>query len=275
MAVKNKKSAFTLVEMLAVVAIIAILVAILIPALTKVRNMAKETQQKVQLASIEMALTAFKDDFGDYPPSSVSSGNDYCGIQKLAEALVGWDLMGFHPDSIWDSGGTEYNPPTPSEANLKERKGPYLELATANAFRLGDLYSSTSPLDGNTFVICDVFGRKQITVGSKIVKAGNPILYYKANTASKVMHPASGEPIYTFNDNDFFITNVKEPADRAKYPGLSTPVNPLSGLNFFYNNYIKDPKVTASPWPYRPDSYLLISAGVDGFYGTSDDIRNF
>jgi prepilin-type N-terminal cleavage/methylation domain-containing protein len=28
-------------------------------------------------------------------------------------------------------------------------------------------------------------------------------------------------------------------------------------------------------WPYRPDSYILISPGRDGLYGTSDDIRNF
>ena len=28
-------------------------------------------------------------------------------------------------------------------------------------------------------------------------------------------------------------------------------------------------------WPYRPDSYVLISPGLDGLYGTPDDIRNF
>ena len=28
-------------------------------------------------------------------------------------------------------------------------------------------------------------------------------------------------------------------------------------------------------WPYRADSYILISAGIDGLYGTSDDMTNF
>ena len=28
-------------------------------------------------------------------------------------------------------------------------------------------------------------------------------------------------------------------------------------------------------WPYRPDSYLLISAGPNGLYGDDDDICNF
>ncbi len=45
-------------------------------------------------------------------------------------------------------------------------------------------------------------------------------------------------------------------------------------LLFFYE-YIRNPKIVARPWPHRADSYILISAGVDGFYGTSDDICNF
>jgi hypothetical protein len=41
--------------------------------------------------------------------------------------------------------------------------------------------------------------------------------------------------------------------------------------------YIMDPKASTDvrPWPYRPDSYILISAGADGLYGTGDDITNF
>jgi hypothetical protein len=42
----------------------------------------------------------------------------------------------------------------------------------------------------------------------------------------------------------------------------------------FYS-YIEDPKVTAKSTPYNPNSYILISAGPDGTYGTKDDIRNF
>ena len=39
--------------------------------------------------------------------------------------------------------------------------------------------------------------------------------------------------------------------------------------------YAQDPKVTTYPWPYNSDTYLLISAGEDGYYGTDDDVRNF
>ena len=283
MFVKHKKSAFTLVELLAVLGIIAILVALLIPAVTMVRKMARETQQKAQLTTIEMALTAFKNDYGDYPLSEWEQ-QDYCGAQKLCEALVGWDLLGFHPDSHWradgeDGSGNEIyrhplNPTTdPCDLkNLKERKGPYLELATANVFELSDLFDNTTPLDPNTFVICDVFGKKSITIGTKTVKAGAPILYYRANTSSKTIENVpTRDRIYNVRDN-LPLIEIKKRDDGKEHP-LRDP----GGTYSFFYGYIRDPKVstTTIKWPYRPDSYILISAGVDGLYGTSDDIRNF
>ena len=47
---------------------------------------------------------------------------------------------------------------------------------------------------------------------------------------------------------------------------------------FFYSSQeggLINPKVPGGFWPYRADSYILISAGPDGLYGTGDDITNF
>lgn len=285
MVMKHKKSAFTLVELLAVLAIITILVALLIPALTMVRNMAREAQQKAQLTTIELALTAFKNDYGGYPPSNwhPKDSLDYAGTQKLTEALVGWDLLGFHPDSEFTADGRTkddskeiYDPD--DEKNLKERRGPYLELATANVFKLGDLFGNTTPLEKETFVICDVFGVKRITLADgKNVKAGTPILYYRANTSSKSMDSTYfSERIYDARDNRFLVELVIKEKDLTPAQRERTLANDTNQFEFFYN-YITDPKVTTTKikWPYRPDSYILITAGVDGLYGTSDDIRNF
>jgi len=293
--VERKKTGLTIIELLIVLGIIALLVGLLVPALSAVRNMAKETKQKAQLSTIELALAAFKNDEGDYPPSDwplpPNPGSDYCGSQKLAEALLGWDLLGFHPNSAWRADGLDatggsgsYDPAQTRDLNgdsipdtFDERKGPYLELATASAFKLVDLFR-TNPIGSlapDTFVICDVFGAKKITMirgidtvtGQPITvteKAGAPILYYRANTSAKIMNA-----VYRAADNDALVI-AKQQAD-----GIEHPLGRSGNQYEFFYNYIRDPKINARAWPYRPDSYILISAGADGLYGTSDDIRNF
>lgn len=295
----RKRMGFTVIELLMALAIISLLVGILIPALSMVRKAAREVKQKAQFTGIELALGAFKNDYGDYPPSDCGT-LDYCGSQKLAEALLGWDLMGFHPKSAWRADGYDGGPPPPgnlvylsTDVNLQQRKGPYLELATANAFRLG--ISAPGMRDGlfnligssrlsDRYVICDIFNTKKVLLATgKTVTAGNPVLYYRANTSSKnIDNKAPDFPrgiIYNVFDNDALIV-AKEQEDRIKHQGrpASPPLNLLcwsdNAYQFFYE-YIRDPKITARPWPYRPDSYILISAGADGFYGTQDDICNF
>ena len=289
MDVKRKKSGFTLVEMLTVLGIIALLLGLLLPALSWVRNTAREVKQKAQLTTIGLALEAFKNDYGDYPPShwwdptDVPSIQDYCGAQKLAEALLGRDLLGFNKYSDWLLASSDiFYPTNPAllDASLDNRRGPYLELATTNAFKLGDLFGDTDVLHPDTFVLCDVFGVKPIRVGGKTVKAGTPILYYRANTSSKSIEPIGMPPnyidqIYNFRDNSLLLSlgKIKDGTEHRLcnspfFYGDLTAVPPVIG-------YIQDPKVTAMPWPYRPDSYILISAGADGEYGTGDDITNF
>ncbi len=281
---KRKESGFTTIELLTVVAIIAILVGLLIPALSTVRSFAKKAKQKAQITTIELALVTFKNDYGDYPPSDyIVPPGDYCGAQKLSEALLGWDLLGFHPDSAWRADGLDisgglltYDPPTPGTLSMDKRRGPYLELSTTSSFRLGDLFvaGGTGTLSPGTFVICDVYGiseRRIMLANGKAVTPGTPILYYRANTSSKsiINDPAEFENnIYNIRDNGALVSlgKIKD----------GTP-HPLWEPYVFYsaNGGVIDPKVTAKPWPYRPDSFILISAGADGLYGTSDDIRNF
>ncbi len=299
MTVKRGRTGFTIVELLTTLVIISMLVGMLLPALIMVRNNARRAKQRAQFTSIDMALTAFRNDDGDYPPSNwpdtipLPARNDYCGSQKLAEALLGWDLLGFHPQSAWRADGLDrnvgpftYNPPNPGLASLNQRRGPYLELATTNAFRLGNsaagvrdgLFDDTTPLEPSTFVLCDVFGAKKITLATatgKTVKAGAPILYYRANTSRRTIETVlPPNRIYNAHDN-IAIIDVKKRADLADGKDKAHLLGESTGMYQFFYDYIRDPKITAMPWPYRPDSYILISAGVDGEYGTRDDITNF
>ena len=300
---KREKTGFTLVELLTVLAIISLLVGLLIPSLTMIRNTAKNAKQKSQLAEIGLALRIFQNNYGDYPPSGWGMPPDptYCGAQKLAEALLGWDLLGFHPDSHWQAdgrnnmpitvGGIPYPPDgyffydTTNPLDMDKRRGPYLEQATANAFRLGNnparpqdpegLFPNSTPLNPDRYVICDSFGVKKMTIAPGVTaKAGTPILYYRANTASKTIEPPTGydQRIYNVYDNSSLIGLRSVTKDGT--PGQEHAIQLGGNLDLFYA-YIRDLKVTAKPWPYRPDSYILISAGADGLYGTKDDICNF
>jgi hypothetical protein len=274
-------------------------VGILIPTVGFVRNSASEARQKVQFAAIDMAIMAFKMDeqtrVGDYPLStldmSLGTGKYYCGAQKLCEALVGWDLLGFNPNSVWRSDGKDSSGNivySSTDANLAARVGPYLELGTTNAFTLRQLFGSSTSTDLSIdrYVLCDSFGAKPVTVvaGGKTVKAGRPILYYKANTVNKKFGPLSGETdptkwIYNYIDNIDLINlkkNSEKSNDKLAEADPTGTGNPLGTYLYSYQYKLKDPKI-AWPliWPYRPDSYILISAGADGLYGTQDDVCNF
>jgi prepilin-type N-terminal cleavage/methylation domain-containing protein len=287
--VKREKTGMTLVELLVVLGIIALLTGILIPALTLVQRTARETKQQTQFSAIDLALTGYKNDFGDYPPSNLTTDyGGYCGAQKMTEAIVGWDLLGFHHNTAWRADGLDvtggsgsYDPAQTRDTNndgvpdtFDERKGPYLDISSDSVFKLGNtatrqgLYTNTLTLAPDTYVICDAFGNQKIRLlDGRSVRAGSPILYYRANTSEKTIRG-----IYNPLDNDAII-QIKEQADNRgdrRHP-LGWDDN---NYQYFYD-YIRDPKIEARAWPYKPDSYILISAGADGIYGTSDDIRNF
>src|SRR5262245_45153818 len=62
---------FTLIELLMVIAIIALLVALLIPALASAYLRSKEAAELAEINSLTVALESFKDRFGVYPPSQI------------------------------------------------------------------------------------------------------------------------------------------------------------------------------------------------------------
>ena len=64
---RRRRSAFTLVEMLLVLFILATLAAIVIPKMTGRSQQAKVTAAQSQISSISMALDAFEVDNGFYP----------------------------------------------------------------------------------------------------------------------------------------------------------------------------------------------------------------
>jgi hypothetical protein len=149
---------------------------------------------------------------------------------------------------------------------LKARLGPFLPLENANAYPLGQLYPNTAPFDPCTYVLCDVYG--SVTNIRTDRKGGMPILYYRAQSsgmAHDADNPDNRANIYDHRDNLALL--------RLGVPGDPRAVHPLADPRRFYLN-TQDTHASESQ-PYRADSYILISAGPDGLYGTADDICNF
>lgn len=249
-------------------------------------------QQMAQFHSIEVALQTFGLDFGDYPPSSENLLDldenppdpfAYGGAQKLAEAVIGWDLLGFHPKSRFRSDGmgfyfSEFYPVyQTTEENLDQRRGPYIQFENANPFRLGDIYANTSPMDPNNIVLCDVFKRKRHS--EKMT--GMPILYFRArtkyyeqdysNTPAAPLVDGIEDDIYYYRDNMNLLA-LGTPGDGSPHVlcGDDTPADWKR-----FEDMILNENITVMKRPYRSQSYILLSAGRDGIYGTADDIANF
>ncbi len=297
---KKKHIGFTLTEMLTALAVIAVLLALLIPALSMVQKKAMVVKQRAQFHAIEVGLEAFRSDWGDYPPSEYNMakyGNGSVASFRLAEALIGGDGLGFHPNSVFyqdylfDQNGdgtisaaeTVYHAATDlawetAAQNRAARKGPYLELETANAVKLQDIYgTNTGSLSGTMFVLADAFTKKMRATGKEV---GMPILYYRANVNQIGMDPVRANwGTNTYNLNDSYaagsgIISLTVPFQSSKTTHDLNEDAADDGINWFYR-VIANPNFTSPPRPYRANSFLLQSAGPDGLYGTGDDLFNF
>ena len=107
----SRRNAFTLVEIMVVIAIIGLLVAVLLPAFGAVRTKARYSQVAAQFGALDTGLEMFRgeDDLGGtYPPSASdnpvdrqliadpkgSQGDEVriCGAQLLVHAMTSVDL---------------------------------------------------------------------------------------------------------------------------------------------------------------------------------------
>jgi type II secretory pathway pseudopilin PulG len=208
-----------------------------------------------------------------------------------------FNLCNLHP-------GTYSNEET---TNLRYRdKGRYLDIENVKAYRIADVYgaagigvfhANNATNDYPNSVISDVFLKPTISAAECPYrpgeKVGMPVLYYKADT-SMVNHVVDTSNanywqtnIYKYTDNDDLVNlgfpwepvASRDPTSvdhqhplSTNYEGASTPVI-FDGTTFY--QITRNKKVTSTPKPHNEGKYILISAGWDGLYGTSDDVFNF
>ena len=88
--VRAPRRAFTLIELLTVIAIIGILAGITFGVVGGVQNRAAISQCRTELAALASALESYKRQYGDYPQAGSGAWTDLTSNEtKLLQALVG------------------------------------------------------------------------------------------------------------------------------------------------------------------------------------------
>lgn len=285
----SKKSGFTIIELLTVIAIIVLLIGVFAPSLQKAKSIAVNLKQKAQLRNIGIGLELWSNEHNsEYPDSDVLGTNLFTtGAHHLAESMFGRDGYGFDSSSTWDAeadalSGIPY-------ITITNRESLYLNQDQFDIFQLAQVYGdetltgSAYPGDYNADgtvtaaaytanVITDIFKKRKVSMPNSgiSVKTGSPILYFKAKDTNIFNATNPTISVFNWDDNsDIFalghiITGVADPH----------PYNIIA--NFYTSNSLinSSVRVLGDPVPYNKDTFLLISAGLDRLYGTKDDITN-
>ena len=107
---KLDKAAFTLVELLAVITIVAILLGLVLGLQGRVREKMLESRIQSEMSAIELALESYKSKNGQYPPGQSWLGQAY--------PFDGWDKYG---DEKEEGGNQLYMHLVASPLSAKER----------------------------------------------------------------------------------------------------------------------------------------------------------
>jgi prepilin-type N-terminal cleavage/methylation domain-containing protein len=226
---------------------------------------------------------------------------DISGAGLLVWALSGADQLGtpgfkaMDNDQTW-SQRTHANAGSPAGAYALDennqpmfaRYGPYIES--------GKVPMSVREVRGSEpdFVIPaerDALGEnRRIREYPMYLDAfGGPILYWRADPAGQQMATAhrgiTPRGIYHWEDNnELFDRTESESVLTLSKSGEQHPLH-FDGGTFSttgtlpplgsFEHYIRDENVGARLQPQRAQSFLLITAGADGLYGTADDVTNF
>ena len=265
---KQNRKAFTIIELMVVVSIIALLVAIMVPAVQEAMDIAKDGVVRTQFHALELGLEMFKQDtkltdsgeYGEYPndiwtepPATTGGppGTPYPGHISLPIQLIGRDLQGYDPNDLYDDTDASY------------RVGPYIKRESVE------------------FVNIDESGNAYDALPVMLCKWGEPILYFRAKPGSTAEN--TSREVYV--PRDFVSFSLRKARNMPIIGTLKTnhfddPLFEGGPPDFdFYekikNQSLEDTGFGFGELPYRYDSFLLWSAGKDRKYGTEDDVTNF
>lgn len=268
---------FTLTELLVVVGIIVLVAGIVLPLIMRSYRSADRTRLAADLQSIAVALTAYRQDFGDYP--RVIAPNT--GAATLGRALIG-------PGPADVSSVPTYSPGMPFGAVVRNSESPPRTFVCVNpqgatmAPPAGDTdnadwvrFSVADGVDGPGFraraggrihpayLAPDRFGLQGMVI---LDRMGNPILYYSArpgqNNPSVSYVSNTADAMYDSRHNENMLSRHRMRVMMGDYSNTGTILR---------NHNLDGNTVNEEPATLEP--YILWSAGPDGQFGPPDTLQ--
>lgn len=232
---RRVRPAFTLVEMLVVLAIISVLAAFLIPTIFSMRRQAERTRIRNDLNAISVALDEYKKDFRDYP----RPGEAFRGTTTDNRRLVlAWALVGALPAASdgYEGLGFKVDP------TVGKVYGPYLP---ADKIRLSS----------DKYALVDFNGK--------------PIDYYPRWRTYRPI-PASPMSLFgTWGSNPSSALTVYDYRQCKEFPGGSSIGDSLNYLRKALGDDDLSDRINGAEEPKDMPEYLLISRGPDKVFSTT------
>jgi len=240
-----RRSGFTLVELLAVIMIIALLAALVTPAVMRARNSARNAAIRAEIDMLHMAIMNYKNEYGSFPPAvGIISGTNYAAthIKRIfpradAAALPNAATSGSIDPSTslltWLGGFTD-DPTDPLGA-----------VRGSNRKRLFDADQSRTDATGLVYFPSGKKGSPYVYISSAFydaMSAGWPAAARTYSVGGDTVPIPAGK---------YYVTRV--PASATATPLWTNPSRPA----------------------FNPDTFQIVCAGQDEEFGTDDDLSNF
>lgn len=238
------RSAFTLLELLAVITVISILLALILPALSNVFGTAHNAEVSAEFSKISTAITSFKSDHGDIEP---------------------WSYILFDEAGVWRDTSNATR-----DALLRQSQTRLRRLWPQFTFGPVDLDGNGMATDiemtGSECLVFFLGGMRRPGTQGLFGFSRNPIMPFTLAGENRE------DPYFEFNPDQLVDTdgdNMLEYVD--KLPDQTLPIIFVSGNNGqgyskidgALNFYVQGDGKT----PWQKSSFQLISPGADGDYG--------